>query len=155
MAHLSNSVDITDHVVLFIPSYLDFLRIRAWCKEQSVNFQSLHEYSKPGAIVRARRAFLRGECHFLLVTERYYFYHRLAVRNVHKIVFYALPETPQFYPEWLDAARPPPGAFKSAMGHNATILFTRYDRLRLERIVGTERAHQMLTAASDSVIFST
>jgi len=61
------------------------------------------------------------------------------------MVFYGLPENPLFYPEILNLLQ---GEDPSCVA-----LFTKYDRFKLERIVGTERAARMLAAEKGTFMF--
>jgi U3 small nucleolar RNA-associated protein 25 len=109
-------------------------------------------------ISRARQAFFSGKDAFLLVSERYHFYRRSVIfvfpfcssthetryklRGVRNIIFYALPDHPQFYTEFLSY----PFLDQKVESTDVTCraLISKWDWFRLERIVGTKKAVELL-----------
>lgn len=70
---------------------------------------------------------------------------------VQDLYFYQLPEHEQFYTELLDMAAAARGV---DAGHTTvTVLFSKFDALRLERIVGSTRAEAMLKSKSATFLF--
>lgn len=67
---------IMSHTLIYVPSYFDYVRLRNYFKKEELNFTHICEYTKKGAVCRARRFFLKGEKQFLLLTERFHFYKR-------------------------------------------------------------------------------
>lgn len=82
----------------------------------------------------------------LLYTERAQFYNRHRIRGAREILFYQLPEHAAFYAELLNLLE------ESEAGETPTVtaLFSRYDALRLERVVGAARADKMLRSRKTS-----
>jgi U3 small nucleolar RNA-associated protein 25 len=116
-----------------------------------VSYAALSEYSSNSEISRARTQFFKGKRAFLIVTERFHFYRRYRLRGARTLVFYSLPEHAAFYAEFL--AMP----FVASQGKGAEVdedvdpadvrahtLFSRFDVLRLERVVGHADARKML-----------
>ncbi|KAJ3216012.1 rRNA-binding ribosome biosynthesis protein utp25 [Dinochytrium kinnereticum] len=134
----------SQQVLVFIPSYFDFVRIRNHFAAGSYSFGELSEYTKNSDISRARGNFFEGKIDFILYTERFHFFrssanmllHRYRIRNVKHILFYALPETSHFYPEIVNLVEAADGS--------CTCLFTKYDKFRLERIVGSDRLSKVI-----------
>lgn len=128
------------HIVLFIPSYFDYVRVRNYFRrlqeEEEVTFCQCCEYTTVPNVARARSYFFMGRVQFMLLTERFYFYRRCAIRGVRNLVFYAPPQHAQFFVEFLNML---PDADNSC-----TTLFTRFDAFQLERIVGADRLARML-----------
>jgi len=91
---------------------------------------------------------MRGQRRILLVTERWYFFRRLSIKGAHHMIVFSLPDYAQFYSEWLNS-------LTSATEVAATVLalYTRFDKLQLERTVGTARTQRMLMSSSNTHLF--
>lgn len=139
------------HTLLFVPSYFDYVRLRNALDAREMEFVTACEYTEDGDVTRARARFFSGDAPLLLMTERFHFFRRLRIRGARHIIFYAPPQCHWFYDEilnWLEeaAARREPVS--------ATLLFTRYDALALERIVGSDRVAALLdTTAKPTFVF--
>jgi len=139
------------HTLLFVPSYYDYVRLRNLLDAREMEFVTACEYTEDGDVIRARSRFFSGDAPLMLATERFHFFRRLRIRGARHVIFYGPPSCAWFYDEvlnWLEeaAARREPVS--------ATLLFTRYDALALERIVGTERVGALLDpAAKPTVVF--
>nr|AFK39666.1 unknown [Medicago truncatula] len=98
-------------------------------------------------IFSARRLFTEGKRKIMLCTERAHFYHRFKnIRGVKNLIMYSHPERKEFYPEianLLDGSENP----------LCTALFSRLDRSRLERIVGTTWANRMVFSTKPVFVF--
>ncbi|CAA7398767.1 unnamed protein product [Spirodela intermedia] len=134
-------------IMLFISSYLDFVRVRNFLKSQDASFCLLGEYTKQSDISRARVWFFQGTRKIMLYTERAHFYHRYKIRGIQNLCVYSLPERKDFYPELLNML----GEAKNAM---CNVLFSRFDLLRLERIVGTAAGKRMVSSDKSMFVFS-
>ncbi|CAD6579139.1 MAG: rRNA-binding ribosome biosynthesis protein utp25, partial [Cyphobasidiales sp. Tagirdzhanova-0007] len=156
---LLKSAVASSNTLIFVPSYFDFVRLHAHIKTlDRIDYAVLSEYSSNSDISRARTNFFTGKTSFLLVTERFHFFRRYKIRGARTIVFYAPPDHPDFYDEYLqypfiNGDRP------KARDNNAEMetteesleagevssqtVFSKYDYLKLERIVGTSDAKRM------------
>jgi U3 small nucleolar RNA-associated protein 25 len=154
----------TSHTLIFIPSYFDFVRVRNYMNTRHLSICMIGDYSKQSEVSRSRSHFFHGRMDFLLLTERSHFFRRLRIRGVHHVVFYGLPENAQFYSEILNFIEPSPASSASSSSSlasasfspsNATILalYTKYDSLALERIVGSDRATKLLSSAKLTPMF--
>ncbi|KAG0204610.1 rRNA-binding ribosome biosynthesis protein utp25 [Mortierella sp. GBA30] len=154
LPQLRRSAVTQTHTMIFVPSYFDFVRLRNYFTENKYSFAAICEYTSNANVSRARSSFFHGEVSFLLYTERFHYFRRYNIRGTFHLTFYGLPEHPQFYPEMLNLLALPAGNEKSRSKHAAatgledramscTALFTKYDLLKLQRIVGTERANSM------------
>ncbi|XP_015372423.1 PREDICTED: digestive organ expansion factor homolog [Diuraphis noxia] len=129
------------HVLIYIPSYFDFVCIRNYLKTEDYSFVQISEYTKPGKVARARDLFYHGECQILLYSERYHFYNRTKIRGIENIIFYQLPTFASFYSELCNSIIDNDGCTR-----NITALYSHYDACVLTSIVGTQRAKYMLTS---------
>lgn len=130
--------------MLFISSYFEFVRVRNFLKSQNASTCLVGEYTKQSDISRARVWFFEGKRKIMLYTERAHFYRRYKIRGIQNLIVYSLPERREFYPEVVNMLQEP-----GTMTCN--VLFSRYDMLRLERIVGSAAAKRMVS--SDKGIF--
>ncbi|KAJ8584268.1 DUF1253-domain-containing protein [Rhizopogon salebrosus TDB-379] len=135
------------NTVIFIPSSFDFIRVHNYFRKQSsVSFVVLSEYSTNQDISRARQAFFSGKTAFLLISERFHFYRRYKIRGIRNLIFYGTPEHPQFFSEFLSFPFLDDGVEASDVA--SRIIYSKYDKFRLERIVGTKGAKGLLEACS-------
>ncbi|XP_059634637.1 protein NUCLEOLAR FACTOR 1 isoform X2 [Cornus florida] len=133
-------------IMLFISSYFEFVRVRNFLKSQDVSFCLLGEYTKQSDISRARVWFFQGRRKIMLYTERAHFYHRYKIRGIQNLIIYSLPERKEFYPEIVNM-------LEGSHSMTCTVLFSRFDQLRLERIVGTAPAKRMVTSEKGVFVF--
>lgn len=129
------------HVMIYVPSYFDFVCIRNYFKTEDYSFVQISEYTKPGKVARARDLFYHGECQILLYSERYHFYNRTRIRGIQNIVFYQLPTIAGFYSELCNSI-----IVNDSINNTITTLYSNYDSCMLISVVGTQRAKYMLTS---------
>lgn len=145
------------HTLIFIPSYFDFVRIRNYLEDNRYDYEPCCEYTSPSGIARARTQFFHGRTSFILYTERLHFFRRFNIRGTYHVVFYGLPDHGQFYKEIVDFLALKLNDQASAAEEatfSCTALFSKYDFLKLERIVGTDRAKKMCTAQKNIFNFA-
>ncbi|KAG8898604.1 rRNA-binding ribosome biosynthesis protein utp25 [Tulasnella sp. 403] len=130
------------NTLIFVPSYFDFIRLRNWLRKQDVEVAFLTEDSTASEMQHARSKFERGEKSFLVVTERYHFFRRYKLKGILNLVFYGPPDHAIFYQEFLSF----PFLKKDVEGADVTckILYSRYDLMALERIVGSREASSLI-----------
>ncbi|KAL4445727.1 hypothetical protein ABPG77_008926 [Micractinium sp. CCAP 211/92] len=126
--------------LIYIPSYFDYVRVRNYLRQEMASFLGLCEYTERADAARARSYFFDRRKRVLLYTERAQFYNRHRIRGAQDILFYQLPEHADFYAELLNLLE------EGATGETptVTVVFSKYDALRLERVVGSARSSKML-----------
>lgn len=130
------------NTVIFVPSSLDFIRIRNHFRRQQLSFTVLSEYSTNQDISRARQAFFSGKKSFLIITERFHFYRRYKIRGIRNLIFYGPPDHAAFYTEFLSYPFLDDGVEPSDV--TCRVLYSRYDWFKMERIAGTKGASQLI-----------
>ena len=138
--------DLHKQTMVFISCYFDFVRLRNHFRKEQLSFAHICEYTPSPNVVRARSHLYNGQRHYMLYTERFHYHHRIRVRGIRHIVFYGLPHFAEFYPEMLNM-------MDSQTDITCTVLYNKFDALRLEQIVGTARAQQLLAADKSTHLF--
>ena len=138
--------------LVFVPEYFDFVRVRNLLTAEDVSFCVTSEYTPPRDAARARSLFVDGRKRVLLVTERAHFYHRRRIRGVREVHFYGVPECAEYYAEMLGflGAEEAQGGGARVAAPTSTVVFSRLDALRLERVAGSARAKKMLAPDANS-----
>lgn len=148
------------HTLIFVPSYFDFVRLQDHFEQQQLSYVAISEYSSGKDIAKARQQFHSGKRSFMLVTERFHFYRRYVLRGAQTVVFYALPEHAQYFAEVVAFPFAKSTSVVEALENSAKgtddgedvdandvavqVLYSRYDLLRLQRIVGDKTARRMV-----------
>lgn len=144
--HVQPHLKEEEPTLLFIPSYFDYVRVRKHLKQQEIDFVSCADYTKTSMVSRARSDFFHRHKKLLLLTERFHFFRRYKIRGIYKLIFYGLPENALFYSEFCNFIHE--GDHKMSLA-----LYTKYDALTLERIVGSERSMKMLSSQNSVHLF--
>lgn len=133
--------------LLFVPTYVDFVRLRNFLSTASeaanLSFGLISEYATHKEVLRARSHFLSGRHTLLVYSERAHHHFRYKVRGVKKVIFYGVPENPIFWSEvakMMDVVREDDKRTKASV----RALFSKWDAMKLERIVGTERVGRLI-----------
>jgi U3 small nucleolar RNA-associated protein 25 len=141
-------------VLVFIPSYLDFVRLRNSLVDSSFPYASISEYTSPTDVRKARSHFMSGRHSLLLYTGRAHHFHRYNIRGVKRVVFYGIPENPEFYKELVGlVGKSMERAEVDKREAWVRVGFSKWERLELERVVGTKRIAKMVNEKGDTFDF--
>ena len=137
-------------VLLFIPSYLDFVRVRNSLVDSDFSYGLIQEYTDPTDVRKARSHFMSGKHSLLLYTGRAHHFHRYQIRGVKRVVFYGVPENPKFYDEVVGfIGKSVERGEISRQEASVRVAFSKWERLELERVVGTKRVGKMIADRGD------
>ena len=130
-------------LVIYVPSYFDFVRVRNLLRREGGDIAEgvalVSEYTPGPEAQRAKSLFQKGEKRAIVVTERYQWYYRHKLAGARQAVFLQPPEFAEHFEETvLQLER------RGKENGSALVLFTRYDALALERLVGTDSVKGML-----------
>lgn len=143
---------VDSQVLLVVPSYFDYVRVRNRLlkiteEDSSFRFASICEYSKSKDVTRARARFFSRKVSLLVLTERFHFFWRHWIRGANTIVWFGLPENCQFYPEVINMTAE---ACEAGRPVQSIALYDQFDAFCLERIVGQGRCRKMISKSSRS-----
>lgn len=137
-------------VLVFIPSYLDFVRVRNSLVDSDFSYGLIQEYTEPTDVRKARSHFMSGKHSLLLYTGRAHHFHRYQIRGVKRVVFYGVPENPKFYDEVVGfIGKSVERGEISRQEASVRVAFSKWERLELERVVGTKRVGKMIADKGD------
>jgi U3 small nucleolar RNA-associated protein 25 len=136
--------------LVFIPSYLDFVRVRNSLVDSDLSYASISEYTDLTDVRKARSHFMSGRHSLLLYTGRAHHFHRYHIRGVKRVIFYGVPENPRFYDEVVGyiGKTVERGEISRAEG-SVRVCFSKWEGLELERVVGSKRVGKMVKDRGD------
>jgi hypothetical protein len=176
--------------VLFVPSYLDFVRLRTFFKNKNAQVAFISEYSEKKDCQRARHSYETKEKPILMISERAIIFDKIKLRYASNVVMYGLPESPDTFTDvlcditkeegWESIMKVRVNLIKNSgkgaaddetiiketqkllkekktasMTKSVVGLFSKFDGLTLERVVGTAAYKKMLNnEAKDSFTIS-
>lgn len=132
------------NILVFVPSYFDFVRLRNRFKREDASFVQICEYTPDNKMARARDIFFHTERDLMIYTERAHFYRRTRIKGMIHVVFYQLPLFPHFYSEICNNLNLCRRKFSNDV--TCTVLYSRFDGQRLAAVVGTDRAARMINS---------
>lgn len=138
---LSKTLSYEDGLLIYIPSYFDYLRVKDHMKSSKFTFEAIDEYSSHSKVSRTRTLFLQGKIKVMLYTERLHHFRRYDIAGVKNVLVYGVPTNPLFYKELVQFVGK--SIYKGQADMDLSfikILFSKWDAAALERVVGGERA---------------
>lgn len=150
------------HVLIYVSSYFDFVRLRNYFRKEDVDFIGLCEYTKEGKIAEARAQLFHESRRIMLYTERFHFYRRFQIKGVRHVIFYQLPTIPSFYPQICNLAVSTLQGRKFQEDDNPfsiSSIYCKFDGHRLAGVLGQEKAAsvsrtKVFNFVSDSIKFA-
>ncbi|KAJ8603019.1 hypothetical protein CTAYLR_001566 [Chrysophaeum taylorii] len=136
-------------------SYHEFLACRAALRTAAANFVAVHDYSRGSEVSRARSRFYHAEVPILLYSARAHFYHRYRLRGAHRLIFVSPPDFAHFYAELVNFMFDKQSPDQTLKKKHVLLLYTSFDALAIERIVGARRARAMLAQAANNPFAAT
>lgn len=138
--------------LIVTPSYFSYVKVRNELIRREANAAYVSEYSRDSEISRGRSRFFHGKNDVLLYSGRAHFFRRFKIRGALHLVFYSLPEYAHFYPEIVNAVGDV-GAGVDNSVTSCTVLFTRFEQMALERIVGKKRCEHIMSSEKTTFMF--
>jgi Utp25, U3 small nucleolar RNA-associated SSU processome protein 25 len=89
------------YTVLFVPSYLDFVRLRTFFKNKNAQVAFISEYSEKKDCQRNRHFYETKEKPVLMITERAIIFDKIQLRYARNVVMYGLPDSPDTFTDVL------------------------------------------------------
>ncbi|ODV61044.1 rRNA-binding ribosome biosynthesis protein UTP25 [Ascoidea rubescens DSM 1968] len=143
--------------LIYISSYYEYLRIKDYLSNKtSLDFTSIDEYSTQSKLSRNRDLFFKNRYKIILYTERLHFYNRFDIKGVKNIIFYNLPSDEVFYSEIILRY------LSNSMLNNiikdinlcfVRVLYSKWDQLLLEKIVGEDKTPIMCYSNNETYEF--
>ena len=148
--------DDMDHVMVFFSSYADFVKARNWFKKSDLDYAVVSEYTKDNKTAKARDDFYHNSVHFLLYTERAHFYRRFSIKGVRHLIFHQMPLIPGLMTDLCNLQQEQFQNKRGGSGANmsCTVLYTKYDVIRLAQCCGTDRAAAMVNSSKQKHAFT-
>ncbi|CAF1287243.1 unnamed protein product [Rotaria sordida] len=154
-----------EHTLIYLSSYFDFVRLKNYMrteKHKQFNYLTLNEYSTKKQILLARNIFYHRQVRFLLMTERFHFYHRYRIKGIRHILFYDLPSYGHFYPEIVQFLTLPHVIDKKKTTQTnqtdepstCTALYAKEDALKLAYILGQNAVTDLLNSEKNTHLFT-
>ena len=134
------------YTVLYTNNYYDFIRLRNVLHDKHINYTQINEYSRNSEIIRNLNYFKSGEKRILLCNERWQFFKRYKIHHMCNIIYYNLPQNTEFYLTNINDLVSPNNQQK----HIIYVLYDKYDWMLLERLIGTEKAKNMISSAKQT-----
>lgn len=141
-------------LLVFLSSYLDAIRLRNYFNKTGQSFGDINEYTSASDVARSRAYFSSGRYKILIYTERAHYFRRYNLKGVQNVFLYSMPGNAIFYRELVGFLRESISDGKSQLEDSKVrALFTQWDALKVERIVGSAGYDEMKRNDGESVDF--
>jgi len=129
--------DLSPQSVVFVESYLEYVRVREYLEEYDPGVLCVSEYTPKPQRQRSFAYVKSAKNKALCITERLIYFRNPKISKIGHLVFYSLPENPEIYTKLVEVAE------------QVTAVFCKFDGYCLQRIVGDKRAAKMLNSHND------
>ena len=137
-----------------MPTYLEFVGISTHLRKINIQYAALHEYSSLPEVSRSRARFANNAVKVMIYTERIHHFRRYSLKGIKHIIMYKLPSNPKFYTELLATLDISRSNLSTNIDHpTARIIFSIWDMLQLERVVGNPRMKIMVRGIDNTFDF--
>ncbi|KAK6336051.1 rRNA-binding ribosome biosynthesis protein utp25 [Orbilia blumenaviensis] len=141
-------------LLIFLSSYLDSIRLRNYFNKIGQSFGEINEYTSASEVTRSRAHFSSGRQKILIYTERAHYFRRYNLKGVCNVFLYSMPANAIFYREIVGFLRESISEGKSQLEESKVrAVFTPWDALRVERIVGSSGYEEMKGNNAEGVDF--
>ncbi|KAI9294877.1 DUF1253-domain-containing protein [Neoconidiobolus thromboides FSU 785] len=149
LPQLNQKLQFEKKVMLFINNYFDFVKVKNYLKLLNFEFGTISEYSSIKEVSKYRNWLKIGKINLILYTERCHFYRRYKIQDINEIIFYSLPDYCNYYNELIDNIQ------LDSLNNkiNITILFSKWDELKLNGIFGTKNTRSFIHGNRDQINF--
>jgi U3 small nucleolar RNA-associated protein 25 len=134
------------HTLIIVSHYFEYLKLTKYLNEHNYNYAGISEYTSRSQTDRTRHSFTHGETKIIVYTERCHFFRRNRLKGVKHIVFYSLP----YYEFYSDVVN----LMEDGVECGVDVLYSKFDKMKLERVVGSERVDTMIKGDKDAYMFT-
>ena len=133
--------ELPQNTFIFVASYYEYVRLKSYFDENDPGVLCASEYTKKPDRQRAVAHVSRGTNTALCVTERLLYFRNPKFKNIGRVVFYSLPEFASHYTVLVENAA------------EAVVIYSKFDGMALQRIVGDKSASRLLKNSNDLFTF--
>jgi U3 small nucleolar RNA-associated protein 25 len=133
---------VTDGDFLIVcSSYLDFIRLKNYFDDVREDYVGLSEHTEN--TVTALKNYQKQNARYLLYTERHFYFNGISPKSfpINHVIFYTLPENGFMYTSFATKCIAKRKTYPAA---KLISLYTKFDALKLERILGTEKSVSLI-----------
>jgi U3 small nucleolar RNA-associated protein 25 len=121
--------------------------MKEYFEAHNYSFIAICEYDDKPTVDRARHFFAQGEHKYMLYTERVHFFRRYKLMGLTHLVFYQPPVFEETYAELVNQIEQPLNA-------SCLVVYSAYDKMALERVVGSTRCSTMIDGEKEAYMYS-
>lgn len=130
-------------IVIFVRSYFEFVKIKEFLLRVNASAECISEHTKKPKVQSRVAGFNAGKFRILLLSERAYYYSICQIKKMQHLYFYSLPTNSFIYHELLSEVTKDRNFVlisDSYIRNKIVAIYTKYDLMALERVVGTRKA---------------
>mmetsp|Transcript_3488 Transcript_3488/g.7246 ORF Transcript_3488/g.7246 Transcript_3488/m.7246 type:complete len:252 (+) Transcript_3488:3006-3761(+) len=135
--------DLPPKALVFCSSYFEYIRLKNYFEDQDPGLMFISEYTPKGERQRNIAMLASDRAKAILITERLLYFRKLKLPELEALCVYSLPQDPSIFSTLL-----------GFMKGEAAVLFSKFDGLELQRIVGDTRVGRMIQSSNDLFTFA-